>query len=1658
PVSHDLRARILDIPQNKQPKFSFGFLKFTGAALVVLLVVVGTYFGTRTTPNNIAFDLTPQIKDVYGVDKNTTFILQASAKISASKILEIVKTENNVEYAVKSLGDNKFELIPKAPLEEEILQTFAISQGVADKNYSWTFQVKAPFQVIGTLPGNRTTTAPPATGIEIYTNRQNFSNLESSFTISPSIPGKLEQKDGRIVFAPRSRLKPSTVYTITLAKDLRTTDTNETLNSETTFAFEIENPQAGPNPKLGVSDDFYGHPGPKAHIYAWIYEDAITSINADIYEFSSGDDFIAAYQTSKNWDYSWTRHNQSSGVNLSKAKKLSSVALPVIKEEWKRKLEIPFDLQTGYYVIRLDDGAKGSYTFLEVHPFASLTSVTYDKSMLWLMNFKTKQPVKNASVSYAGQNIGSTNDKGLLAFNTPTAIQSTRSINCYGCDPKLPLVFKITTQSEKPYFSKPLTLNYQGVYEPSRFFEHVSTDRPFYKSQDTVQVFGFIKPRDNNTKIPNQVRAEIYKDYYGNPYTEFPYASKKPLAKAVLAVGSNGSYQGQLPIAGTAPGYYELIVRDGERVLSRTGVQVFAYTKPTYKLTAKPMSEYIYEGQELVYELTAAYYDESPVPNLKLNWRTYYGDQQLTGSIVLDRRGKGTVKITVPKTSNPQGYYDSWPKNLFVEFFSAAAETSFISTNVSTSVFGPKYNLGTSAYGVKSDGTNYYTVKVTEINPHNYAQGARGQDQPTSGVSVESVVKKTVYTKRQTGEYYDEVNKVVVPQYTYDSRSEEIQPTSGVTDSKGEWRFEKRLPIEEFTYYEIILTLKDPRGYTLKRSLSYFSNQALPSYGYMGGAPRSQEAETLQLTFDGDRQTFSKEFSEGEKVPLSVQFPTNVPKSYAADTLIIGYDHSLQTYDVVQNGRVEYSFKREFIPTRRYQAAVFSDHGFELTNPITANIKAEDMKITYEITPDKQSYKPGEKVKLSIKGTDKNKSGVSSIVNIAVVDEAIFALGGNYQPSITENILASRWTPPLFAYTSTDGNQGGDGGGGGGGDGVLRKNFKDTAFFTTVETASNGSTSVEFTLPDDITSFRVTVRGVNPKSLQSGEQTKNIVSTLPVYANPSIETEYLSGDKPQLKVQVGGSAFAEGTDSQINLTSKALSISGTQTTKNGIAYFETPALTPGNYPATFSVVHNGQVDKIEKILSVVPSRFARPQTMSMNLDSAITTELSKLQINPETMVELFFADATKGPYYQHVLSSSYTSGVRLDQQLTSYIGKALLAQHFGGTKPEQLELSSYIPTSGTGLAQFTYGDADLEASAWAAYVAPTLVPKEHSGNYFLKSLYDQKSDTSRQVIALFGLASLKQPVLDKVKFFESRELTLKDKLYIALAYQAAGDVNSSKAYYSNNILPATQSQTLSQDQTQNLKMAGMAAIVARAAGDSQNSERFWKLATTGAGVYDTNNLEKVGYLALTLKNIPAVDARFSYSLDNETTKIDLANGMTSRLELHAKDLAKLRFSEITGKASVAVSYITPSLPTERSSEVSISRSYTVVGGGKNIKEGDIVRVTLQIKAPKAQNRWFEVGDTLPSGLKPFTPTYLYEEVTPCTDAYWYPQFTQGTRVTFTVYPVYANSPCSRNYTTITYLARVSSVGTFKAEPAYIVELNNPKNINLSGEEVFHIGK
>jgi hypothetical protein len=404
--------------------------------------------------------------------------------------------------------------------------------------------------------------------------------------------------------------------------------------------------------------------------------------------------------------------------------------------------------------------------------------------------------------------------------------------------------------------------------------------------------------------------------------------------------------------------------------------------------------------------------------------------------------------------------------------------------------------------------------------------------------------------------------------------------------------------------------------------------------------------------------------------------------------------------------------------------------------------------------------------------------------------------------------------------------------------------------------------------------------------------------------------------------------------------------------------------------------------------------------------------------------------------------------------------------------------ASLYQTPDGGIALFPYADDDLALSARVAALAPERVGRTALAAYFLDVTEDRDQTRERQIIALYGLAALGDPVLLPIQALrQEKDLTWRERLYLGLAAQQLGDDETARAVYRGLIddfgesraplyrLRVAPEQTRDFDpitfspplrlgtfvfyQDATLEATSLAAILAAGLGETLAPALF---------DYTTSNytrdilieLEQVSYLTQALPRLSPEAVRFAYTVEGKREEVTLERGRSFSIQVTPDELLSLWLEPIDGRVGVAAFYTAPidQADFKADPDIGVTRRY---GGSESgsvvLSEGDLVRITLAVQlGPQALDGCYQVSDLLPSGLKPITRP-----------SRWglgfasYPYRIDGQRVSFCV----SKGRFGRTRDP-TYFARVVSAGEYIAEPVIIQSMKSAESVSLSTPDFVEI--
>lgn len=1572
-------------------------------------------------------NLEPTQADRAGVDPASQFLVKTSTYIDPKIVAKNISVQPEIEFNVEEQKNtNQIKLIPNAPLAENKVYRFTLDLP-GSSPLKWAFQTKGTFKVNSTLPRDQSTGVPTNTGIEVTFSHAGFADLNKYFEITPQVKGRFEEHKKTAVFVPDS-LQPGTVYTVKVKKGLKLGGSDVALAEDLVFQFETQDPTQHNTNDAYI--EFYNNtmefPSTSAPVlpigYYSAKGNAAPQVKVSFFKYQKGEDYIKSIQEREkipSWAYF------SRGVYQAEHKGLEKVLsfdTDLKKYGGEHFIELPQTLTPGYYLGEVSLGTMTRQVWVQVTDLAVYAAVGEDETLVWAHNQLNGAPLTEGIVSLSGHvGEGKTDENGLVSMPTPPLENNNAYVVVKGKDQEAVAVLK-------PTWFGPLMGNQDQTEASTQdYWKYIYLDRGLYQPNDTVSFWGLVKSRKEGLKQPGQLTVAL---------TQWKESQEEVILEEKMLAVENQVFSGEMKLPNLIPGYYQITVRLDDLTLMQQGFDVQTYIKPSYRIDVETEKNAVFVGDTLDINVATACFEETPVPRVKLN---YYLDQP--GEITTDERGQG--KITYKPTY--QSEYSDVVQYRYLSINATLPESGPIST--ATSIIVLNNDLEIEAEGAIRDHQGQVNITTDRLTVDKVNQGEKDYWEEDAfflekavRVPVTVAVFRQEWTREEDGEYYDFVNKKVVQKYRYQERRVPVTKEQVVTDNTGKARFNFKAE-EEKSYY-VELSAMDGNNNQTENEIFLFGGQ-------------NPQDENNNWYYLDDGEFGAARYQEGENVRLTVKNNEQKLPDRENGYLFYTAKRGIMDYRIQDTGVYSAKFNRRDIPNYWVSGVYFDGKNYHMTPEQLVAYDEKAKALDIKITTDKKEYRPQDKVQVNVEVRDQRGRPAPATVNLNLVDEALYQLspqevnllGSIYSDYISSGVILTGSThqdPTRFSGGGAE--HGGEGGSG-------RQDFKDTAFFETIHTGADGKATVTFTVPDNLTSWRLTYQGITP-DLEGMSGTAKINVRLPFFTDLVLNENYLAGDRPVINLRSLGSALK--VDAQVNYRVQVVEEAGKKEilSKNlSASAFDTvpvqlPALEPGDYQITVRAAGNRLEDTITRTFQVAESYMTQEK---VNF-APLTTE-SKVEAATNKPVTITFADTTRSQYLSALCSLAYLEGSRIEQKLAPYVAISLLQEHFEEftglpDELEKLDLSSYQTPDG-GIAILPYGSSDLEVSVLIAPWSEEYFDVDALKSYFFKIINDPQESRERGIMALYGLTSLEEPVLQEVVLAASeKDLSLTEKLYLVLSLNQLGDEQPARKIlkgllqeYGETNGPYMQinSGNNKDDMT---KLTGLTALAAGRLNFAESS-LLLRYVMENPPQNELNYLEQITFIEEGLDKMTDVSTSFTYILEGKKKQVKLPAGEIHSLTLTPDKLKALSFENIQGKVGMTWNYQEKYTPLKSSSTegVTIARDYLVAGKTtRQFNAGDLVEIKVSWNiGGKAPDGVYQITDYLPSGLKLVERPYEWGVTKH--DIGW-PIEVEGQKVAFAV----------TEKGSFNYYARIVNPGSFTAQNMTLHHVKSGKIYSMTATD------
>ena len=1574
-------------------------------------------------------------RDRGGVATNSSFTVRSLTSTPAVELARGLQIDPPVAFTIKPGASSDLAVIqPSTPLVGGVHYRFRLNAPDGALAAAWAFTTRAPLHVVSTLPGDRTTEVPTNTGIEVEFDQDGTTGFAAHFAIEPNVSGRFEQHDRIWTFVPEKPLVPATIYSVTVRAGVALSASAATLEANAGFRFETAAARSG-TPRVAFGRTmFEARPGvrlavPTGYSSYEIEGPLPKAARVDVHRLSTFNAIIDAAAALAGPD-SWALDAPTAVVDTSHMTLVGRVDGQILNSSGGLILRLPLEPSPGAYILTIVQPGPPQQMLVQVTNLAAYALTAEKNTIVWVNDLANGSAVAAADVSLArAASLGKTDASGVLRTATPAALAGNSS------EPPVQPRFLAIRARDGRGLLVPVGLprwSYEGgdsyfradQEDSANWWQLVRTDRNAYRQTDTVNVYGMIRSRSDRS-VPHGIELRLRAD---------EGRIDAPIERVPVTATKRGVFTGAMHLDELPFGAYVIDLFVGTKRISSSSISVMEIRKPAFLIDVTTDRHVYVLGQTIKIAAAANFYDGTAVPGMDLQFSAF----EHTTTATTGATGDAAATLRSASSYTPEG--------LFTEYIGVAPahpEEGQISGQASVVLFPARtWLVATGAISsgrVVVNGTlSSADIKGVEakLDAGRELDEADGPGRPIAGGKIRAEVIHYVPVKRQTGTQYDFIEKKVVPVYEYTTREVSLGTSTLTSASDGTFRLSVAAPVATDDYV-INLSATDPEGRAFHRT-AYASPLVSAD---RTRRPYLHDADYgcgyVPTTQVGVGQPFKVAMHEGSgRVATGGRFLYLVSERGSIETTVqdaASFSRTLRDAD---------------LPGFTVRAIWLSDGGYAVADAVVA-VDPETKRLSIKLQPDRSRYQPGQHATVAVTTTDPAGHPVAADVVIQGVDEKLYTLGIASDADPVADLMSSTSNGFLQSYITHDVpyvDESGCGGAGGGD----RDDFRDVVTFQRISTGPDGRGTVDFGLPDDLTSWHITATGFSG-ALDSGIASVQLPVGLPFFVDAVLAPEYLVGEAPVLLVRAYGGALAAGTP--VTFTVEAPSLGLGPTTVRGTAFepvrVPLPKLVAGDHRIRIAgeASRSGKAyhDALVRTVHVASSRLAGLAASYDLLDGPFAPK------GGEGLTTYSITDAGRGRLVAMLQDLASASSGRFDRVAAAEVARRVLIDEFGFSTID-------LPATGfdssryarDGIALLPYGSTDLFLTARAALVMPNLLDRGLLASALQTWAEDPEATRERTIVALAGLAGLGEDVLAKLDAFDVPSLTVRERLWLALGLAAAGDEAAARQIERDLLDVAGQRLgpwvrlTAGTTLDDSLEASGLLLLLTGRLGDPIAHEVSRYLAEVPSRDH-VFSLEQLGYATGMLDRLSRAPGRFAWTVGGERHEVELPPGGGFTLVLTSQQRATLALERLKGELAVVTTWTTTDAKLPTSSTITVQRTVTPSGDAPDDR---LVHIRLDVTFDsQAVPGCYRLVDLTPSGLSAVSASAAWpEDEDPDAGPVLsnLPYSIEGQRVEWCAQP----GDTSHTYE---YAARVVSPGSYRWEPA-VIELELSPGFGASTAE------
>ena len=809
-------------------------------------------------------------------------------------------------------------------------------------------------------------------------------------------------------------------------------------------------------------------------------------------------------------------------------------------------------LPTGYYYLawnvpNAERLWNTSLRFAVVDRHLTLKVGTTD-ALVWVTDLRSAQPIAGAPVRLLdrfGRELGTgvSDADGIARFAIPMQEELWDNLTAVTGTPGQP-GFGVARKDWNQGVSI-WDFDLQADYErPTAYQVYLQTDRPIYRPAQTVEFKGVLRldndSADGGARYTLPPAGQTVDVAVRNPNWDI-------ISQTQMTVDELGTFTGQIPLAADALiGAYALeVTLPGERDRSWTiNFTVAAYRKPEFEVTVTPEQADLSDGDTLRALVEAQYYAGGTASHARVHWVV----RATPFSFSPDAPGWWNW------SAGDYGWMWSWGPKVIVEgdAVTDSAGQFLLDLSATLAALSDNATIGSQNWSIAAtvtdeagfpvSGEGALTVHATRfylgLKPRSWVAQAGQEtlvdllalDWDAQPVAEQAV---TVSLARRTWKYVPAKQPYQSPTWTYtDNVVETLTVTTNATGKA-----------------EIALTPPRSGPYVVLAESQDSSEKTVRSETYLwvsGPEAAAWQMPEGQVKPVADAETYRVGDTARVLVPTPFTAPYEVLMTVERGGILSVQRFTAQETNLLIDVPIEDAY------TPNVVVSFVAVKGVSTANPVPdvrigmVELKVEPVEkiLTVEVTPDRETYEPGDRATLTVRTLDWRGEPVQAEVALAVVDKAVLALADPNAPTLVEAFYRPR---PLGVFTG-DGlialfnrsaadieavKQTADrlaqealmgGIGGGGGDGMyladVRQDYPDTAFWEArLKTGADGTAQVTLDLPDSLTTWVADARALTADTLVGQTEVEFVVSK-PLYVRPVTPRFFVAGDRAEVAALV----------------------------------------------------------------------------------------------------------------------------------------------------------------------------------------------------------------------------------------------------------------------------------------------------------------------------------------------------------------------------------------------------------------------------------------------------------------------------------------------------------------------------------------------------------